>query len=395
MKSVENHGNTQDNTVEQSHAANFTQVRDSRNRKVPGLWIRNGKYYACLWVDRGDGRKTSRRFPLEASGLAEAKEQMEIKRGERREDKLPTSGRKPLFSAYIDSYLKSPVKMSRRENTQEKDRRALHKWLAHIGNIQIHKITRAHIVGYQDKRLAEGVSPRTVNLDLISLRGLLKRAVDEGHIRDMPMMKEVKRHPVPKRELITPTQLEKLINQIAVDCPKTGGQVIDYLRLLAYCGAREQEALRLKWDDIDFRGRRIHIGKDGLTKNREARTVEFNPQLEDHLKDMFSRRAPDSVYLFPSIQRGRTDTRTKTFRNTIRDIRGKVGLPKFGFHDLRHYFASMCVMNGIDFMTIAAWLGHKDGGILVGKVYGHLLSEHRHQAAQKLQIGFSVIGKVS
>ena len=42
-----------------------------------------------------------------------------------------------------------------------------------------------------------------------------------------------------------------------------------------------------------------------------------------------------------------------------------------GFHDLRHHFASICVMAGIDFMTVAAWLGHKDGGILVGKVYGH------------------------
>ena len=33
-------------------------------------------------------------------------------------------------------------------------------------------------------------------------------------------------------------------------------------------------------------------------------------------------------------------------------------------------------------MTIAAWLGHKDGGILVGKVYGHLLDEHRQKAAK-------------
>jgi hypothetical protein len=39
-------------------------------------------------------------------------------------------------------------------------------------------------------------------------------------------------------------------------------------------------------------------------------------------------------------------------------------------------------MAGLDFMTIAAWLGHKDGGILVGKVYGHLLDEHRQKAAK-------------
>ena len=44
----------------------------------------------------------------------------------------------------------------------------------------------------------------------------------------------------------------------------------------------------------------------------------------------------------------------------------------------------MCVMNGIDFMTTAHWLGHKDGGILVGKVYGHLSDEHKKAAAKKL-----------
>jgi hypothetical protein len=34
-------------------------------------------------------------------------------------------------------------------------------------------------------------------------------------------------------------------------------------------------------------------------------------------------------------------------------------------------------MAGIDFMTIADWLSHKNGGILIGKVYGHLLDERR------------------
>jgi integrase len=55
-----------------------------------------------------------------------------------------------------------------------------------------------------------------------------------------------------------------------------------------------------------------------------------------------------------------------------------------GFHDLRHYFISMCVMSGIDFMTIAQWVGHQDGGVLIGKVYGHLLPEHRQRMAEKV-----------
>jgi integrase len=66
-----------------------------------------------------------------------------------------------------------------------------------------------------------------------------------------------------------------------------------------------------------------------------------------------------------------------SFRESLDMVRGKAGMPNFGFHDLRHHFISMCVMSGIDFMTIAAWVGHKDGGVLIGRVYGHLANEHR------------------
>ena len=52
-------------------------------------------------------------------------------------------------------------------------------------------------------------------------------------------------------------------------------------------------------------------------------------------------------------------------------------------------------MAGIDFMTIASWLGHKDGGILIGKVYGHLLDEHRQKMAAKLTIGLASKGKAA
>jgi len=72
-------------------------------------------------------------------------------------------------------------------------------------------------------------------------------------------------------------------------------------------------------------------------------------------------------------------------RESFKLVREKAGLAWVGFHDLRHFFASQCVMAGIDFMTIAEWLGHQDGGILVGKVYGHLADSHKQEAAQKLR----------
>ncbi len=129
------------------------------------------------------------------------------------------------------------------------------------------------------------------------------------------------------------------------------------------------------------------IGSDGLSKNWESRTVEFNSKLGALLGEMFSRRPPDSSWLFPSPQRGDRDAHAKSFRESLKLARKAAGVEWVGFHDLRHYFCSMCVMAGVDFMTIAAWLGHKDGGILVGKVYGHLLDDHRRKAAQQVQFG--------
>jgi hypothetical protein len=36
-------------------------VRDSRNRRVPGLYQRNGRFYGQIWMKL---EKTARRFPL-------------------------------------------------------------------------------------------------------------------------------------------------------------------------------------------------------------------------------------------------------------------------------------------------------------------------------------------
>src|SRR5215471_12048316 len=160
---------------------------------------------------------------------------------------------------------------------------------------------------------------------------------------------------------------------------------------LAYSGVRRDEALALKWDDVNFARKFLRIGADGSAKNSKARYVDFNSELEAHLKEMVTRRAPDSEWLFPSPQRGNTDKPAKTFRDSFTVARDKAKLPWVGFHDLRHYFASMAVMAGIDFKTIAEWLGHQDGGMLVGKVYGHLLPEHRKRMAKRLRFQPSVL----
>lgn len=382
-----------------NHRGQFIAVRDTRNRRVPGLYVRNGRFYAQLWLDQGAGKKTARRLALlDADGLpvgnlAAAREALEVKRNDRREDKLPVHGRRPLFADYCAAYLAKATVLRKRPGTLENERQALTRWQAHLGALRIDRVTTPQIAHFLDKRLAgallggkalKPVKERTANLDLLMLRNVLKMAVQDGHLREMPKMPRLEEAPTPKRSLLTPADFERLLVAAPVACAKNAQQLTDYLQFLAFSGAREQEALRVRWDDVDFQRERVTIGADGLAKNRESRTVEFNARLGTHLRAMHARRAPDCSWLFPSPQRGPRDQRAMSFRESLRLARKLADLPRFGFHDLRHYFCSVCVMAGIDFMTIAAWLGHKDGGILVGKVYGHLLDEHRHKAARRV-----------
>ena len=62
----------------------------------------------------------------------------------------------------------------------------------------------------------------------------------------------------------------------------------------------------------------------------------------------------------------------------------KVGLARITHHDLRHFFATVCIESRVDIPTVSRWLGHKDGGALAMRTYGHLRREHSIAQAQKV-----------
>jgi integrase len=62
-----------------------------------------------------------------------------------------------------------------------------------------------------------------------------------------------------------------------------------------------------------------------------------------------------------------------------------LGIKRITHHDLRHLFATRCIESGVDIPTVSRWLGHKDGGALAMKTYGHLRNEHSQAMAQKVK----------
>jgi integrase len=212
---------------------------------------------------------------------------------------------------------------------------------------------------------------------------LLQCARDEGYpVADPLTGIRPLRHVPKRRPLYSTEEIERLATIGETVCPTSGRTLANFLRVCAYSGIRCSEAMRLRWTDVDWGNQRLIVGSDGLTKNHESRTVEFNPRLEEVLRDMKSAALPESEFLFSPPRKA--DQPYRNLRQTLQTARTRANMEGFGFHDCRHHFVSVSVMSGIDYLTIARWVGHKDGGILIGKVYGHLSAEHLKKAAMRL-----------
>jgi integrase len=376
--------------------AKLEAVRDTRNCKVRGLWKRGDVYYAQLRIDVGNGRKSPRRIRLDATNLRSARAALEGKRTEQRDHQLkPKHASRVAFATMVEEYLASPGFTEKKPRTQYGYRRALARWVAHVGGSQpVQGISLALIDNYRTRRVAAGTSARTVNLDIIALRQVLSYAKMRGDVDNVIQffapqrgggLKALTHRPPAKRPLLTKEQFVVLLGTATDSVTKNSELLRFFLRFLAVSGAREQEALCVARADVDFLRSFVTIGARGDSKNSHWRTVDFSPELDALMLELEVWLPPETSWLFPSPQRGQKDIHAQTLRESFKLVRQKAGLQWLGFHDFRHFFASQCVMAGIDFMTIAAWLGHRDGGILVGKVYGHLADSHKKQAAQKLR----------
>lgn len=369
----------------------FIRVLDGRKQPVRGLWKRGEIYYAQIVKD---GRQTKKR--LDARTNAEAIAALNKLKVQRQEGSLRIARQAPKLSEAIALYKESPVFKRKRYPTRRNEVTCFKAWEERFGNERADQIKPAHIIQVRDTLLSEGVvggsatavSDTTANHYVMALTQVLKFLKDRDLIAEVPKIKRLKPAKTPERTLLTDQQVAALLT--ACKDPsviyRNGDLLADYIRFLALTGCREAEAYRIKWADVNMSQRLLNIGADGQSKNGENRVLHMTRELEELLTDMQARRQPDSAYLFPSPRRAEKDLPTRSLRSGIRALRAHVGIRNLGFHDFRHLFISKCVMAGLDYMTIAKWVGHRDGGVLIGKVYGHLNEAHKAAMAQRLTL---------
>ena len=153
----------------------------------------------------------------------------------------------------------------------------------------------------------------------------------------------------------------------------------EIVEFLAYSGTRiNSEAIWINWEDVDWQRNEIIVRghPETGTKNSEIRRIPILPNMEELLRRLKPKTEAECV--------GRV-LKVKQCSAALNRACDDVGIKRLAQHDLRHLFATRCIEAGVDIPTVARWMGHKDGGALAMKTYGHLRNEHSQAMAAKVK----------
>ena len=247
-----------------------------------------------------------------------------------------------------------------------------------LAEMELRRITKADCLGWAS-RIGAAASPTAYNHTISILRGIIELGVECGARYDNPA-RFIKRVGERRKKLQLPDfdQFQAFLAEIENSGSGFSEPCAELVRFLAFGGFRKMEASFITWGDCDFTKGKIVVRGDPETgtKNGEFREVPMIPEMRQMLERMRSERAAETAET--GVMRVHECQKAMNRAATV------VGMQRITHHDLRHLFATRCIESGVDIPTVSRWLGHKDGGALAMRVYGHLRDQHSVEMAQKV-----------
>jgi integrase len=255
---------------------------------------------------------------------------------------------------------------------------ALAKSWEGLNETEVRKITQSDCKRWAGK-YARKASPTNYNNTIALLRQVLSCAVDAGVIYANAAA-ALKRVTIRSKEIVLPStdKFNALIIEMRNGHGRDSRNCADFAAGLAFTGCRLSEANVLEWRDMDFAAGEIVVRGDATTgtKNWELRRVPLIPDARTLFQRMRGEREGEAL----DAKVFRVGECQKALDRACK----RIGAARITHHDLRHLFATRCIESGVDIPTVSRWLGHKDGGALAMKTYGHLRREHSMAQAQRV-----------
>jgi integrase len=221
------------------------------------------------------------------------------------------------------------------------------RFLAHLGNVPASQITTPQVESY--------LLTRPTNNMFNKERTEIMRLFSWAHRRLL-----VSHNPVVLVDKLSVEKAQKVIPTPAhmAQMLLAAGSDRPLLLVLFHTMARIDEVLRLKWSDVNFTEKAVRL----WTRKRRGGNWEYdwlpmNEDLENVLWGLWQKREQDEWVFYNQ----KTQTRFLYRPKLMKTVCQQAGVPKYGFHTIRHFVASYLFdKKKVSLPVISKLLRHKN-----------------------------------
>lgn len=247
------------------------------------------------------------------------------------------------------------------------------------------------LTSHGNLKTGKGLAANTVNSIITVVQQSMFTAHSIGFV-DGYEMNNVKRPKTQEKpvECFTPAEQKKIEQAVLTDRREKMKGIL----ICLYTGLRIGELMALEWEDIDLRKGELkvtkscHDGKDESGKlcriietpktAHSIRVIPLPKQIVPILREM--KKGNNSPLVI--TDKGKIPS-VRAYQRSFELLLAKLGLPKRGFHSLRHTFATRAIECGMDVKSLSELLGHKNSVVTLNR-YVHSLMEHKKAMMDKL-----------
>jgi len=225
----------------------------------------------------------------------------------------------------------------------------------------------------------------TANRLITTLKAALNKAFKDGHVADDTAWRRF--GAFDKVDAARPGYLTVAEAQRLINAADRASGFRDLIHAALQTGARYSELCALRVRDFHRGKVAIHHSKSG-----KPRDVVLTTEGANFFEALTAGRGPEALMCrrpeggpwLPSMQA----------RPMLRACENAGIKPPIGFHQLRHTWASLAVMNGVPLMIVGRNLGHSDTR-MVEKHYGHLSDSYVDEAIRAGAPKFEAVEETS
>lgn len=296
------------------------------------------------------------------------------------------------YKQWLNEWLENYVKISTKTRTYLHYKQIVNGHLNDkLGKYEMNDLTPLILQKYISELLkignlntGKGLSSNSVNSIINVIQNSIRTAFNLGYID-----KDVSNKIIRPKSVGRPIECLSIVEQrkIEKEILENGKTHLFGIILCLYTGLRLGELLALEWNDIDFSKGILTVNKscyDGKRLDGSFGRITDTPKtlssirtipLPKSICKLFRTEKKKSISPFVVTIKGEKVS-IRRYQRCFSNLLKKINIPHYGFHSLRHTFATRALECGMDVKTLSEILGHKNPMVTLNR-YAHSMLEHK------------------